>query len=908
MLRLLSFLARVAFAATLGLVVLAVSRWSPVAAQAPLDVRALPLSLPLVGFAVAAALLGRPRRPRRLAPVAVALLLSVCALALWVKGRGPAGLAAELSDGAEAIGRTLPGSVEITGRDLAAFPLGRHVALHWTGELRVPASGRHELWVEGRGHVALSVDGRLVIDATGDPLRGATAIGLAKGAVPLDVRFDHTGAGPRLRLGWTRPDGRRETIPARYLGAPRPAWVWWTTDGLALLVAVLAGMLVFLLPWDARRDVPLPRPVTAAEIAASVLGYGVLLAVMSWPLVRDLAHAGPMDRPDGRLNAWILAWAGPTLFENPAGLFDAPAFHPLPDALAFSENLLLPAVVVAPLQRTFGPVLAYNVALLGSLLLSGLAAQLLVRRASGDRLAAFVAGAFFAAGPHRWTRLSHLHAQVTLFLPLALLALDRFWESRTLRRALVVGLMLALQGLSSVYLGAITATALGTAVLVALFGGLRPRELGRLAAGLLLAGVLLWPVTEPYLRMRAFQGQEFGLETVAIYAATLPSYVAAGTQAWGPLTQRLLDPTTIRDTLFPGLCVLALGIAGLASAPRRYRAVAVVASAVAVLFSLGPETAFYRFLHEHLVLVRGVRALARFALVPTLALSVLAGLALAGRRRLVVLAALALMLLESANLPLRLERYDGPSEASRWLAGKPGAVLVLPLAENDTLAMLDGLAHRRPLVNGDSGFIPRPFDRALELLEHGLDAGGASLPARGGRAPRDRTERRPCRGPAVRRARGRQIRARAGARAGAGSGRLRRPAGRGRSHALVVDRCRPDAARATPGRACRLRAVGRAVGRAPGRRGLARRLDLGAGRGRRPASPTPRCRSTAIRSADAARSASLRARCGSCAWTRASPRAGAPWKWGSSRSGRADRGSARVDCQSAIFHAPPCFT
>jgi hypothetical protein len=36
--------------------------------------------------------------------------------------------------------------------------------------------------------------------------------------------------------------------------------------------------------------------------------------------------------------------------------------------------------------------------------------------------------------------------------------------------------------------------------------------------------------------------------------------------------------------------------------------------------------------------------------------------------------------------------------------------------------MLDGLAHLRPLVNGDSGFIPRPFDRAMELLEHGLDA------------------------------------------------------------------------------------------------------------------------------------------------------------------------------------------
>jgi hypothetical protein len=78
---------------------------------------------------------------------------------------------------------------------------------------------------------------------------------------------------------------------------------------------------------------------------------------MSWPLARDLAHSGPMHRPDGRLNAWILAWAGETAWGDPARLFQAPAFHPLPDALAFSENLLLPASVVAPLQRLFGPVL-----------------------------------------------------------------------------------------------------------------------------------------------------------------------------------------------------------------------------------------------------------------------------------------------------------------------------------------------------------------------------------------------------------------------------------------------------------------------------------------------------------------------------------------------------------------------
>ena len=146
---------------------------------------------------------------------------------------------------------------------------------------------------------------------------------------------------------------------------------------------------------------------------------------------------------------------------------------------------------------------------------------------------------------------------------------------------------------------------------------------------------------------------------------------------------------------------------------------ALAASAFALVFSLGPATGLYRFLHEHFVLVRGVRALSRFSLVPVLALSVLAGLGLAGRRWFVSVAALVLMMVESSNLPLRLGSYERPPAAAHWLAGKDGAVVRLPLGEDDTRAMLDGLAHFRPLVNGDSGFMPPPYDRAMELLEHG---------------------------------------------------------------------------------------------------------------------------------------------------------------------------------------------
>src|SRR6185436_3671255 len=130
------------------------------------------------------------------------------------------------------------------------------------------------------------------------------------------------------------------------------------------------------------------------------------VALMSWPLVLHPATQGVTDRPDGRLNAWILAWDVHALAHAPTRLFDAPIFHPLPDSLAFSENLIVPALLGAPALAAGGPVLGYNVVLLLSLVASGLGTQLLARRFTDDRLAAFVAGAFFAVGPHRWIRLA----------------------------------------------------------------------------------------------------------------------------------------------------------------------------------------------------------------------------------------------------------------------------------------------------------------------------------------------------------------------------------------------------------------------------------------------------------------------------------------------------------------------
>jgi hypothetical protein len=709
--RWLSAVARAALAVLVFLLVLALCRWPPIHAQVPFDVRALPVAGLAVLAACVAAITARERRPRPLRPFVITGAACAALLAGLVVARGASGLPARADGPSGPLATLTPGPVDLIGRDLGVDPV-RKWTVRWEGALRVPESGVYRLWATGRGAVEMDVDGRRVLSGDGDPLAAGADAGLTRGTHHVAVTLRRTGPGPRLRVGWTTPGGVAETIPPRVLGAERPRGYWLATDALALLLALAAGALAWALPWDRPRPLPAAGTVTRREIAWSLVGHAIAVSAMSWPLVTDLAGSGVMDRPDGRLNAWILAWDVHALTHDPARLFQAPIFHPLPDALAFSENLLLPAILAAPAILLGGPVLGYNLVLLASLIVSGLGAQLLVRRASGDRWAAFVGGVFFAVGAHRWIRLAHLHAQVTLFLPLALLALDRFHERRTWRRALLVGVLLGLQGLSSVYLGAITAFALAVALAVGRFAA---RDLAKMAAAFALAAVMLAPLARPYLRMRAQQGVEFGLADVALYATTLESYAASGTRLFGPLTQRHLDPDRVRDALFPGVTMLVLGIAGLARAPRRFQVVALAASAAAVVFSLGPETAFYRILHEHVVLVRGVRALSRFSLVPVLALSVLSGLALARRGRL-SLVALAAFAVESSLVPIRFAPAPPPSETAAFLRGRPGAVAYLPLGERDTDVMLAGTVHFRPMLNGDSGFMPRSYSRAMELL------------------------------------------------------------------------------------------------------------------------------------------------------------------------------------------------
>src|SRR6185312_541904 len=82
-----------------------------------------------------------------------------------------------------------------------------------------------------------------------------------------------------------------------------------------------------------------------------IAGLCLLLAIAhTWPLATAPGTLSRNDNGDAQLNEWIMAWVGHQLPRAPTRLFDANIFYPARDTLAFSEPLIVPALMGAPLQ------------------------------------------------------------------------------------------------------------------------------------------------------------------------------------------------------------------------------------------------------------------------------------------------------------------------------------------------------------------------------------------------------------------------------------------------------------------------------------------------------------------------------------------------------------------------------
>ena len=444
------------------------------------------------------------------------------------------------------------------------------------------------------------------------------------------------------------------------------------------------------------------------------------------------------------LNVWSMGWVLHQLPRNPLHLFDANAFHPYPRSLAFSEHLFVPALLGAPVALATGNlVLAHNAVALLSLTLAGLGMHLLARHLTGDGVAALGAGLLYAFHTWNLNELARLQILSNQWFPFLLLALLRFFDEPSPRRALLAALAYLLQSLSCMY-WALYLPFLVIPALAWLAWRRRPslRSVAPLLAGLGAALLVTALFALPYLE----NGRELGQERESPESLPVGRYldVLPGNLLYSRILGTALPNQNAAH--FLGFVALALGLLGWTRGAWRggrgvLRGPLALLLVTGFLLSLGPEIRLgetvlgpgpYAVLRSWAPGFRSVRYPERFALLVALALSPLVAAGLARvRLRAGRSAALALALLvfaEHYSAPLKLTEIatgNAVPEVYRWIASDAATRVTAEVPASrfrlerlDALPMYFSTFHWKRTVQGFTGYFPPTYNFVKWRLFH----------------------------------------------------------------------------------------------------------------------------------------------------------------------------------------------
>ncbi len=475
----------------------------------------------------------------------------------------------------------------------------------------------------------------------------------------------------------------------------------------------------------------------------SLLLFGLLTVVMTWPVAAQLGSHVPGGTVDLWTHRWTYWWIKHAIVEGHNPLFTDLIFHPQGVSLAFHNIAWVNIAVWLPLQAILGGNTAYSLTFLIFCTLNGFAMYLLARELIDSLPAAFVSGLVYGFWPYTMSQFGHPNMKVTCWVPLALLYLRRMLNKRRVKDALLAALFLALTGLTRWQL---LLMALMIFVLYLARDFLRDRacwtkrSVGLLVLAGLVAGVVMAPLALPVASTLLTRDDatdvlftEGASGQTDLLAYVLPTRYHP---LWHTGLERLYENFVHNKVFVPFLGYTALGLAlyGTAKCWRQGRFWLLMAG-VYVALALGPQLRVngqlypgvpmpYRLV-RNLFVVRAVRVPNRFNLFLGLPVAVLVSLGVEAltRRRSRLVSGLSaavlggLILLEYSLVPYHTERPVTP-EWYRQLARKPGeaAVLDLPLGLQtyNKRYMFYQITHQKPLVEGK---IARPPREAFAFLE-----------------------------------------------------------------------------------------------------------------------------------------------------------------------------------------------
>ena len=330
-----------------------------------------------------------------------------------------------------------------------------------------------------------------------------------------------------------------------------------------------------------------------------------------------------------------------------------------------------------PLGALFGPVVAWNLLLLGTIVAAGLLTYLWLRALDLGPWAAAIGGMAFAVAPYRLDQSAsgHLLGWAALFLPLALLGIERARVASTARRAHGWGALTA-AALASIALSGQLHLALGAVPFVLAYALVRRRRIPLLwtVAGSVIAAAVGLVVRYTLIAGSA-EDQGRSLADVRKFQAE-----------WADLFNRWHRPGS-EEFVYFGWLTPVLALVGLVVLWRGRRWLAVLlglGAIVPVLLALGTNLPTYSVLWHALPPLRFPRVPERFMPIADLALAALLAFAVAelvrraGRRGTAVAAGLlVLVALDLGAQPVSATAAD-PDNAAYAALG-PGRILDLPL-------------------------------------------------------------------------------------------------------------------------------------------------------------------------------------------------------------------------------------
>ena len=529
--------------------------------------------------------------------------------------------------------------------------------------------------------------------------------------------------------------------------------------------------------------------VRAASVShgPALAGLAGLTVLFYWPLLGRITSRVMSDGADGASFLWNYHDVARAVGHLSDPFVTHQAFFPVGANTAFDTNTPLWSLISWPLAAVLGLGLAASALGLVVVLLGAAGAYFLALRECGNRAAAFAAGVGFGFFPrHLLATVQAYNLAHTGLLAFGLLALLALYDRPTRWRAAVAGALLGATVLTD-YTLAVFLVLGGVVVAAVRWRRTATRlMLGRLSLAAGVGLVLSLPVLVPAGAAAASGelGPLPGYGGADAFSADLLSWVVppASHPWWGARVAGLSGSTGGIHLAYPGLVMLGLGVAGLLLARGRQRLTWGLLAGLFFLLSLGPflhvaghAGGGFRYLGDRfavplpylgLRLVPGLgelRVPARFAEPATLAVDVLAAIALAraagaiaarrargtggaGRRLALALplGAAALTVAEFQTTYLPLQPAAVPAAYRSIAASRDGgAVLELPLqwrdgthrigdnamvpgGRDDTLFLYWATSYRQPLVSGMVARLPNrrwaaltadPLYRQLLALE-----------------------------------------------------------------------------------------------------------------------------------------------------------------------------------------------